>query len=794
MTRIIAHIDVPGRYGDKPASGYMVWTPTARRYTDDTLTLPGAFTATLENGVAMFTATPNTAEWVWRVDEIFTHQPRNIMYVTVQGDQINYSDLSQVDPNTVAPNGRPSALWWEVANASIQDAKIINGELVLTRYGGETVNLGSIIGAQGRRGPRGIRPADGKDGVSPVVDYAAINAASQAFLASNPAVVQAAVAAVNATPTITALTEKSLQRGDIGAGGDITTLRGSAAVQGRYRITSTGVVGLPFPALGFLDVYYNGSDGRTTHEFKRSNVGTTQKFTNVYTGSATTGTWGGWKNDGWYRGLLTIGTNVFTLTDPGLWGIQSVIQPGLPAGFTGSFEILPSSAAYAYRYITSETVPTVWYWRAPAAEADPITGWTRTPKMSDIANLQGQIDTFAASATLSAPVRGELEARPVSVTSKVGTLIMSSMSKDRLRGWNSSTSALSETRDEGLTWTQLNTGTGLTTGANVNIFAGSTVESVRQLDNGELLITCLRGSSSRREIWVTTNLDNPVTRTFTRTDEARAEFIKYTSAWSQSDHGPIVLVNEYGPKTPTWTGANIAPGNNARFTRLSTDSGKTWKTIFDLNQYLTTVQGRTNTDNQHLHGVAWDPIWDTIWVTYGDNFGGAGCNGIVYSQDLGATWKTAHFYSGSTPPHQLVGIQPMPKCILFYGDLGPDVIRIDRSEGKYKEGGYTTTIAFNSKASGRHLCQGFTRIDRVGDDGPALAAWSSEGEPAPSFAMATLDGYTFAEIWRDTIPNPSGFGARSIVGPTIRGDVIISSNDQKVAGQWSEIRTKATGY
>jgi len=365
---------------------------------------------------------------------------------------------------------------------------------------------------------------------------------------------------------------------------------------------------------------------------------------------------------------------------------------------------------------------------------------------------------------------------------------MMSMSKDRMRGWNQNTSNISETLDDGETWTQINDKDG------ANPFTGATVESVRQLDNGELLVTCLRGSTSRREIWVSANLDVPTARTWARTYEARAPFIKFTSAWSQDDYGRIVLVNEYGPKTPTWTGQPVSEGENARYTLLSTDYGVTWSTVFDLNNYLTNTQSRASVDNQHLHGVAWDPYWDRIWVTFGDNSGGNGSNGIVYSDDLGATWKTAHFYVGTTPPHQVVGIQPMPKCVLFFGDMGPDVVRIDRSEGRSKTGGYATPVAWDSTAPGKHLCQGFMRARREGDDAPLFAAWSSEGATAPSFAVATLDGYTFKEIWRDPVDQPNGFGPRSIIGPTIRGKVIIASNDQKVAGMWSEIRAEAAGY
>lgn len=561
-------------------------------------------------------------------------------------------------------------------------------------------------------------------------------------------------------------------RGNIASGGEIDSLRGIPA-RGRYSINSTSVTGAPGPWLGHLDVLPSSADGRTIQKFTRSIPGTGVSVERIYSG----GSWSGWIPSAWNMGLLATGIDWNALMSPALYGIQFTNHPNQMAPSIGTLEVLPSSGNIIHRFTEDKEPYYVWTRRFNG------TSWS-TPIRSDAGSGSGgSVDGF------SIPVRGELQAEPATVVSKPASQIMMAMSNDRLRGWNQNTSSVSETRDDGVTWTQINDKLGS------NPFAGSTIESVRQLDNEELLVTCLRGTTSRREIWVSDNLDDTAERTFTRTLEARAPYIKFTSAWSQSDHGSIVLVNEYGPKTPTWVGEPVAAGENARYTYLSTDYGRTWATVFDLNGYLTNVQGRASTDNQHLHGAAIDPYWDRLWLTFGDNAGGTGTNGIVYSDDLGTTWKTAHFYAdGTNPPHQVVGIQPMPKCVLFFGDMGPDVVRIDRTEGKYKAGGYATPTAFDSTASGKHLCQGFMRAERQGDDAPLFAVWSSEGAAAPSFAVATLDGYTFKEIWRDNVDNPSGFGGRSIVGPTIRGQVIISSNDQKVAVQWSEIKTRATGY
>lgn len=566
--------------------------------------------------------------------------------------------------------------------------------------------------------------------------------------------------------TLVSLSTKVLQRGDLSsADNDLFTLLTNEH-QGRWRVTSLSVKNTPTPSLGYVDVLRNGTDGRVTLIYTVSNTGPTVQYSAVYA----SGSWGAWIPSTWNMGLLKTGIDWNTLKYPALYGIQFTKHPNQMAPTVGTLEVLLSSGNIIQRFTEDAAPHTVWYRKFNGttwSEPEPAGGF-------------------------STPERGELRALTISTTSKSGSQIMMSMSKDRLRGWNQNTSSVSETRDDGVTWTQINDKDA------ANPFAGSTVESVRQLDNGELLITCLRGATSRREIWVSDKLDDPAERTFTRTLEVRAPFIKFTSAWSQDDNGPIVIVNEYGPKTPTWTGQAVAEGENARYTYLSTDYGLTWNSIFDLNNYLTNTQGRASVDNQHLHGVAWDPYWDRIWVTFGDNMGGNGSNGIVYSDDMGVTWETAHYYTGTTPPHQCVGIQPMPKCVLFFTDNvtpgRPDVVRIDRKEGRYKAGGYTTVDAWESTAEGKHLCQGSSRIMRRGDDAPALAAYCSEGTPAPSFAIATMDGYKFKEIWRDGVDNPSGFGSRSIVGPTKRGKVIISSNDQKVEGMWSEIKMEAPGY
>lgn len=563
-------------------------------------------------------------------------------------------------------------------------------------------------------------------------------------------------------------------RAELVTGDDLDTLVGSDSV-GEYVVQSTLTAGLPVAAHGSLRVSYIKASGRTLQEFTAIRVSNPFSMKRIHSG----GSWLEWEPVEWNRGLLNAAVDLDSVQSLGVYGIQSSNNPNLPISSVGTLEVKPASGRLLQEFTSWEDSPRVF-------RRILKTSTTWGPWKHDSSFDTDRLDSIEQrlSSIPNAAIRAELAPASASVESKSGSSIVTSLSNDRSHGWNAYTSELRRSWDEGETWEPVVAGT--------NPFAGSTIESVRQLDNGELLVTNYIGSETRRAVWLSDGYPSG-DPTFSRVLTARAQYIKFTSAWSQSDHGRIVLLNEYGPKTPEWSGNPVEAGDNARLTYLSMDYGKTWTEIFDLNDYLTAAQGLDSTDGQHLHGVSWDPWWDRIWITYGDNLGGNGSNGIVYSDDLGATWNEAHHFSGPSSPHQVVGILSMPGCILFAGDMGPNMIRISRTEGKHS-GTYPTATAWNTTASGKHLCQAIHRPKRVGDDAPALFAFASEGQSAASFVVATLDGFTFTEIWRDSEPTASGFGVRDVVGPTLRGNVIVAQNDQRVSSKYSQITMSAPGY
>ncbi|QBH21073.1 hypothetical protein EYC51_17120 [Alcaligenes faecalis] len=353
---------------------------------------------------------------------------------------------------------------------------------------------------------------------------------------------------------------------------------------------------------------------------------------------------------------------------------------------------------------------------------------------------------------------------------------------DRTIGFNVGSSNLNQTFDDGETWELLHQ------------FAGSQTDSVRQLENGELFVTT--SNSAGASAWVSSGFASGGSVTFTKTLDAHSKFIKWPGAWSIFDDGNLVAMIDYGGKAGMEYAGEIVPdGQNARFAYLSLDFGKTWKTIFDLNKWVVdngygtpdddgVLQGR----GVHCHGIAYDKWWNRLWITFGDNTTVASINsigGTCYSDNFGGQWKAANWGKDSRPSsptnsyHQLVGIWPMPECILFGTDSAPNgVHRIERSQGKYPTGEYTINIgyAYSDEPMLTHLCQSITQSKHLLNQ-PAVFGFGAEGYARKSFIVATYDGFDFRLLWESEQPNAAGRGLRTVCGPTRMGNMVVKEID-----------------
>lgn len=583
-------------------------------------------------------------------------------------------------------------------------------------------------------------------------------------------VAEAAAAAVNANPKIMELEASRWLRAQMPVVADFNDY----TTPGSYPVTSTDTkANIPFPFSGTLNV--TKPPGKLIQEYVTDEVIPRSKKRRQ-----NAGVWGAWYVSTPYSASPPRGTDFNTLLDWGTSQVNWIDHPNQPFPAVGTLEILPSGLDTLQRFTTRETIP-----RTAQRTSTSSTGfrpWVRVNEAElnqlgeRVTSLEAETGGGPQSADPTVPVRGAMKPWNPTLTASNPAEIINVLSKDRLIGYNGSHSGgkLKETRDGGATWTDLYT------------FPGS-YGWVEPLENGELLAV-VQNDPSPRELWLSSGYakgysTGPVT--WSKVLTASSPYITFARAWAVSIYKNMIFVNEYGPKANQTVGSYVAPdGMNARYTYMSLDFGKTWKTIFDLNAFLQGRPGVDHINDVHLHGVAWDPYWDRIWITFGD-----ARNGTIYSDDLGRTWQVAHLavtYSGG---HQNVGIVPLPKAILFGSDGYPNgVQRITRDQGKHSDL-YTIDQAYTINPGVdrlTHLCQAILKVEREGGDGPVLFGFSAETSIESSHIVATVDGYTFTKLWEDPVKSPVGRGIRAMAGPTLQGELIVSSNDGRVANAWSK--------
>ena len=341
---------------------------------------------------------------------------------------------------------------------------------------------------------------------------------------------------------------------------------------------------------------------------------------------------------------------------------------------------------------------------------------------------------------------------------------------------------ITESKDFGKTWTKL--------------FDIPQAEAglIEQLDDGELIIFVTESAPNTtnlvRRIYKTVGYgtDNPQ---LVSTKMQQRDKVYFGGQWGFDAYKNIVLACEYGAKyVPTNTSPTDVDveGGNARYVYLSTDFGKTWKTIFDVNAVTSGV-------GVHIHSAVFDLYWNRIWVHHGD--GSFNRNGMYYSDDFGETWTYAlqTNNSGANFPQSTCTVV-LPDCILFGSDSMPNgVLRLDRSQGKqpYK-GYYTLETAWKHPETSDTLlnavCYKVAHAKHIPDT-PYIFAFAPENLPTKGVLVATYDGYTFFQLWQDSTMRGVGYGPRHVVGVTLQNEVIAQVQDDRFgAGVHTELRLK----
>lgn len=87
-------------------------------------------------------------------------------YKVPAGDTVNFTDLVEVDPESLEAVDVPEPEWWAVANSTVSSGKVVNDHLILSRNDGVEVDAGNVRGLPGKDGAAGAPGRDGDDGVN----------------------------------------------------------------------------------------------------------------------------------------------------------------------------------------------------------------------------------------------------------------------------------------------------------------------------------------------------------------------------------------------------------------------------------------------------------------------------------------------------------------------------------------------------------------------------------------------------------------------------------------------------
>lgn len=235
---------------------------------------------------------------------------------------------------------------------------------------------------------------------------------------------------------------------------------------------------------------------------------------------------------------------------------------------------------------------------------------------------------------------------------------------------------------------------GWQTRQNIHTFTeGTIVTNIRELQNGELLVTVreenYQGSGLTVEhIYISSSVITVWTKTLTTS-------ARLGSLWGTSIYDNVILLTTYDEN---YTNSHAY---------LSLDYGKTFKTVF---------QGPVTPYNRfHIHDCEYDPWTGMLWLVCGDEPAGSR---YFFSPNWGVNWYDVA--EGMTVGYQDTGVLALPDRLLFAPDDGPSAIR-QILKNKYNTPKYTHREVENVFVDGGDQQSGVLRVGQM-----TIAYWASK--------------------------------------------------------------------
>ena len=304
------------------------------------------------------------------------------------------------------------------------------------------------------------------------------------------------------------------------------------------------------------------------------------------------------------------------------------------------------------------------------------------------------------------------------------------------------TAVLVRSADDGTTWETVQ-----------NMGAGDEIIAVRDLANGEVIVSRRTSGLYRSTGWSTSPSDATFAQVVAPTGAGA-----YFAAFGLSTNPATgrVLVAEYAGSY-----------TDSLRVRLSTDNGVTFSVVYDL-----TSEAVAPADC-HLHLAEIDP-WtdDRLWISW-HHITNAEPGGVFYSDDDGATWTAL------TTAHQPTTGTATDRGVVFGSDEAENgVYVVERTTDP-------TAMVYRRAWSWRENTNGIAGFAYRGFRDPAtgLVYVAFVGYPGmPKGIIAASDGVTASQVWRsDALAVDTGDGARNVVVSGERILAPIASNSATAA-------------